>query len=190
LTGFRFEVKEASKMNREEIRRQMLALRGQLSPGEAARRGARITRKLSRLIALDSPKTIMVFCAMKNEVELSSWADGYREAGFTILLPRIEGETIQPVRYSENTPLVKSSLGVLEPEGGPYPLEKIDYIIVPGLAFDRHGFRLGYGKGYYDRFLPQCEPQTQIWGVAYRFQRVEDIGPHRQDWPVQRVITD
>jgi 5-formyltetrahydrofolate cyclo-ligase len=78
----------------------------------------------------------------------------------------------------------------MEPAGDAYPIDKIDVVIVPGVAFDRAGFRIGFGKGYYDRFLSRLRPETYTLGVAYHFQLLDDVGPLPHDWPLQKVITD
>ena len=62
-------------------------------------------------------------------------------------------------------------------------LEKLDCVFIPGVVFDRHGYRIGYGGGYYDRFLPRLAPSTLLVGVAYAWQVVERIPRDAYDEP-------
>ena len=71
-----------------------------------------------------------------------------------------------------------------------FAVDKIDVVIVPALVFDANGYRLGYGKGYYDRFLPDLNKQCFKCGVCYEFQVVNNIYPHPGDVPVHWIVTD
>ena len=67
--------------------------------------------------------------------------------------------------------------------------EEIDLIVIPGLAFDQNGYRIGYGGGYYDRFLARC-PQALSVGLAYEMQILECVFPAEWDVPLHRIITE
>ena len=87
--------------------------------------------------------------------------------------------------------LVRHRYGMLEPsETCPiFPIAQLQLVVVPGIAFDRKGYRLGYGKGFYDRFLANCPPVIPI-GLAYQIQIVEDTFPEAWDVPVQHIFTE
>ena len=69
-------------------------------------------------------------------------------------------------------------------------VSQIDVVLVPGLVFDSSGHRLGYGKGYYDRFLSLLYPHTFICGVCYDFQVADNVFPHPGDIPMHCIVTE
>jgi 5-formyltetrahydrofolate cyclo-ligase len=85
--------------------------------------------------------------------------------------------------------LKKNNWGILEPSQGiPTPPEKIDLVLVPLLAFDKQGNRVGYGKGYYDRFLSTCSPETKKVGISL-FSSEEEIHTTDTDVQLDQCIT-
>ena len=80
--------------------------------------------------------------------------------------------------------------GIREPLGKAFDPRLIEAVLVPGLVFDYKGYRIGYGKGYYDRFLPHLSDSAFICGVCYEFQVVENIFPHQHDIPMHWIVTD
>jgi 5-formyltetrahydrofolate cyclo-ligase len=107
-------------------------------------------------------------------------------------VPRIDYTTgeLASVVYSSTCPVVQNKWGLSEPEGGTvlHP-EAIDLAIVPLLCFDERGFRVGYGKGYYDRFLAKCRPNCLKVGLSF-FPPVDEIEElHENDVPVDLFIT-
>jgi 5-formyltetrahydrofolate cyclo-ligase len=110
----------------------------------------------------------------------------------TTTVPRIDFATgeLASVLYSSTCPIVQNKWGVNEPEGGTvvHP-EAIDLAIVPLLCFDEHGFRVGYGKGYYDRFLAKCRPNCLKVGLSFfpQVSTIENIDEF--DVPLDLFIT-
>ena len=107
-------------------------------------------------------------------------------------VPRIDYATgeLASVVYSSTCPVVQNKWGLSEPEGGTvlHP-EAIDLTIVPLLCFDELGFRVGYGKGYYDRFLAKCRPNCSKVGLSF-FPPIEKIEEtHEFDVPLDLFIT-
>jgi 5-formyltetrahydrofolate cyclo-ligase len=94
-----------------------------------------------------------------------------------IALPRIDPVTLsmEAVEFQQNTVLVRNSLGIEEPSGGAVLApELVDVVLVPLLAFDAKGYRVGYGKGYYDRYLFRCRPDVLKIGFSF-FEPVDGI---------------
>lgn len=107
--------------------------------------------------------------------------------GKRVLLPRVEGDEMVPVEYREGDELAKSAFGVYEPQGQAYT-GKIDVVIVPLLAVNSRGYRLGYGGGYYDRFLKGAAAVKV--GIAYDFQLTDEFEEDGWDEPLDLLITE
>lgn len=108
-------------------------------------------------------KTIMAYCAIPPEIDLGPLMDLVLEQGKMLLLPRCEGDgTMTARRIHDLAELEPGAYGILEPKPDASCVrpDEIDLILVPGLAFDKKGGRLGRGKGYYDRFLEKTEANT------------------------------
>lgn len=133
---------------------------------------------------------IMGFASIGNEVNLSPWVVALLERRKTILLPRVEKDGLVAVKFTSWSATFPGAFGIPEPAGAKISPEEIEAVIVPGLVFDAQGYRLGYGKGYYDRFLKLLPSTTFICGVCYEFQVVDDIFPHCGDIPVHWIVTE
>lgn len=176
---------------RNMVRKHNRARRSALSRAEVRELSARLVAKLELLPAVADAKVIMGFIPFENEVDILPFLKAHFDAGQTILLPRLNKEReIEAVGFHELCTWTQNSFGVFEPSGAAFPPEKIEAVIIPGLAYDPQGFRLGYGKGYYDRFLGRLDPRAFKCGVCYEFQVVDNIYPHGGDIPVHWIITD
>jgi len=176
---------------RQTLRKDMRKLRDSLSPAEAEAYSSLIAVKLGELRPFNDARTIMAYASIGNEVQLSHYLDEQAARGKRILLPRIEtsGE-MSAVEFKGWQGTTPGAFGIPEPDGLSYSPEDIDAILVPGLVFDANGYRLGYGKGYYDRFLMRLSETTFICGVCYEFQVVDSISPHAGDQSVHWIVTE
>ena len=108
------------------------------------------------------------------------------------VVPRVDPETdcIRSLKFTHETELVRNAWGIDEPAHDEYvDAQSIDMVLVPGLCFDRDGHRVGYGKGYYDRFLKTCRPDCLKIGLSY-FEPVEKIDDiHDGDVRLDAVVT-
>lgn len=109
-----------------------------------------------------------------------------------VAFPVVDFETkeMQAILVHEESDFVENTYGIPEPEEGPQvPAEEIDVVFVPLLAFDNEGFRVGYGKGFYDRFLKKCREDVITVGFSY-FDAVDKIDDRNQfDVPLNYCIT-
>jgi len=130
---------------------------------------------------------ILLYHPLSGEADPRGIVTWLPEARF--YLPRVEGEEL--VVLPCPAPLKRSAFGVLEPTGGePLPPQALDGVVVPALAYDRRGYRLGYGKGYYDRFLAQLSPHALTVGLIPSKLVVEQLPTDPWDVPVQRIVTE
>jgi len=130
----------------------------------------------------------------KHEFDVSVCDDMVQQqfSRLKIAWPRIEHTThqMEAVQVDKNTPLIKNKHLVLEPTEGPViDPKRLDIAFVPLLAFDAKGYRVGYGKGYYDRFLPKCRPDMIRIGFSF-FEAVDSIEDINEfDVPLNFCIT-
>lgn len=135
----------------------------------------------------------MIYISKDPEVETMELLENLLSAGIRVVVPIIERETgslrLSVVRFPEV--FVQSTFGVPEPIGSEIPIYagEIEAVVVPMLAFDRSGSRLGYGAGYYDRFFSE-NPCSRIIGLAYSSQEAADIPGEGFDVGMDVIITE
>ncbi len=132
-------------------------------------------------------ESFFVYYSFGSETDTHLLIKRLLEAGKEVYLPRVEGRDMVAVRYFEGDELKKSSLGVSEPVGEAYG-GKIDVAVVPLLAVNADGYRLGYGGGFYDRFLKNC-PCIRA-GIGYDFQLTDELKADEWDEPLDIFISE
>lgn len=163
-------------MTKKEIRKQMKEFRDQMDDAVRERENKIILSKIERDPHFKTAKLVSIFYPMGNEVNLMKWV-GQRRLAF----PKIIDDALHFIEYIPHQTFEKSAFGVMEPTSGDIVDRDIDYMIVPALAISKEGYRIGYGKGYYDMFLTIQRPK-QVVGVIYGFQEIEsfEVSPHDQ----------
>jgi 5-formyltetrahydrofolate cyclo-ligase len=169
----------------------MTSLRNAVPPEIARRAGAEVARRLIGLPELARPGRIALYAALAGELPTRSLFDALRQQGRTLLFPRCVGERLEFAATDRFEDLARGRYGVAEPAGPAVPLVEDDVVVVPGLAFDDLGRRLGRGGGFYDRAFPPAPAAGPfLVGVAYEFQRLERIPAGREDRAVDAVVTE
>lgn len=171
------------------LRSEMKKKRQMLDPEQRMHASQMIAKRLNELVPIKEARTIMGFAAIQNEVETGFFLEEQQQMGKTILLPRVQEGQLVAVEWKGWQETGVSSLGIREPLGEAYPPADIDVVLVPGLAFDGRGYRLGYGRGFYDRFLPTLRPDAFKCGICYEFQVVDSVFPHAADIPMHWIVT-
>jgi len=177
------------------LRRQALAARDLLSPGIREHAGAAIVARLKALPSFQSARTALLTLSFRSEWDTLPLARAALDAGQTVVVPRVN----VPARMLELHAIADPLRDVAPGHNGiPEPLPHcpivapaaIDWVLVPGVAFDRTGRRLGYGGGYYDRLLPSVPGHAPRIAGAFCVQIVERVpaGPH--DASVDAIITE
>jgi len=171
---------------KETIRSEVKALIEALDPAEAHDRSVEACERLMKAPFYRDARTVMLYLPMDKELDVSTLALRCFQAGKTVCAPRIDWEhrRLAPIeiRCFEESFEVRRH-GIREPQtGGPVPLQDIDLFIVPGLAFDAAGRRVGRGGGFYDRFLTRegVRGDAVKCGLCYDFQIVDEapVDPH------------
>ena len=176
---------------KRELRARMRSVRGVLPPeAVAARSSAAITRALA-LPEVAAARVIVAFSAIRKELDPAALLAALRARGTRVGLPRVAGETLDLHEITEDCVLEEGAFGVLEPPEAAARIDpaQVDVVIVPGLAFDARGHRIGYGRGFYDRLLPQLTRAFRV-GLAYDFQLVPELPNDPHDVAMQCLITD
>lgn len=183
-----------TSIERERVRAETLHRREALTPEERTRLSQRIVDSTADWIWREGFDAVMLYLNMRSEVETLGLLEALLDSGKLVCAPVVDTEHLElvPRRIQEpSTAFARHPYGMLEPsEACPlFPTEHLQLIVVPGIAFDRKGYRLGYGKGFYDRFLVKC-PHAVVIGLAYGVQLVEDTFPQAWDVPVQHIFTE
>jgi 5-formyltetrahydrofolate cyclo-ligase len=166
----------------------MLRKRNLQSIQERLRRSMLVQEQIIKSKEFEHAKVIGAYFAFGSEVNTDLIIEQARPLGKTIALPRVEGDEISFYKVSSQEFLVKGRFGIMEPL--PYDrLDNIDLIMVPGIAFDKKGYRLGYGKGYYDRYLSNRKSRLSI-GLAYSTQLISSLPHENHDEKLDAIATE
>lgn len=175
--------------DKQTLREALLARRANISIIENAELSARACKALLMLSEYGHARTVLCYISIKNELDTRGFIRQAIKEGKRICLPSVKGDSLIAVLYSPGSELVRGKFGTVEiASGDEMPPEEIDLAVVPGVGFDRLGGRIGYGKGYYDRFLKDVHcPKV---GLAYSIQLVESAlcAPH--DVKMDLIVTD
>jgi 5-formyltetrahydrofolate cyclo-ligase len=177
-------------------RRELLAQRRSLPRTEVIAASSRIVATLRELPELREAGTVLLYAADPDETDLSPLLD-VPPPGWSVLLPRVEDDGLVIVPYAPGDGLVAGTLGVREPTGAALAPSSVagpgactvDVVIVPGVAFDPEGGRLGRGRGMYDRLLAGMPDAVRIGVCDERFV-IDDLPLEQHDIRMDLVITD
>ncbi|MBD3163874.1 5-formyltetrahydrofolate cyclo-ligase [Candidatus Woesearchaeota archaeon] len=173
-----------------KLRKAILDRRKSISQDEAEEKSRIIIRKLKQQHAYKEAGTIMFYISKGNEVStLDIIREELEKKEKKIIVPKVHGKGLLCCTLSDMDKMEYSCYGILEPEDEIIcGLSDINLIIVPGIAFDSKGHRIGYGMGYYDSLLKKAaSPKIAL---AYDFQLVEKIPADEWDIKVDKVITN
>ena len=161
------------------------------TPEQLAALSDEVTDRLLWDAHLRQAETVLAYHALADEVNTERLLEWLLAEGKTVLLPRVTGEeSMELCRYTGPQDLLPGFFSISEPTGEPYPpssYSDIDLAIIPGMAFDLQGNRLGRGKGYYDRLLPQLSRAWRI-GLCFPFQKLPGIPADAHDIKMHHVI--
>lgn len=177
---------------RRVLRAAMRTRRAELDPDDQAAASMAVMARLARIPVLRHAFTISGYRAVRGELDIDAALILLAERGAVVTVPRVAGEHLEFVRWSEDQASVPGSFGIAEPsDGDVLPLSLHDVILAPLVAFDTSGNRLGQGGGFYDRALAGCGPaRPVVIGIAHSFQQVDAIP--REDWdqPLDAIVTE
>ncbi|MCM1490073.1 MAG: 5-formyltetrahydrofolate cyclo-ligase [Muribaculum sp.] len=173
-------------MEKSEIRRNIKRLRMMLSEMEKEEAASEVFAQLEKTAAFMMAQNILMYHSLPDELSTISFLKKWKDRK-NFFLPRVNGVNLDLLPYIESE-LERGAFDIEEPQGSELAnVEDIDLMIIPAVAFDRRGNRLGRGKGFYDRLLATSRA-TKI-GVGYEFQLMEELPSEKHDVPMDMVIT-
>jgi len=182
------ELRQRAKL---ALRNRMRAVREALPESACDVRSGAITQRLFALAELERAHTVLAFASMRNEVRTQAAMQAAWVAGKRVALPRVVGDELQLHLVDSETLLVEGAFSVPEPPDTAVQIqpEEVDFALVPALAVDPRGYRIGYGGGYYDKLIPRLG-HARTCAVAYDFQLISEVPELPFDVAVDLIVTD
>ena len=178
------------------LKLQVIEKREKLTKQEVKEKSRKIIDNLRSLKEFQSAKNILFYVSFNKEVntqELIKELLGKKEK--TVVVPYlIKNYPILQLSELKNfDELEEKSFGIMEPREfyiREFSIDRLDLVILPGIVFDKEGYRIGFGHGYYDRFLKKLKKNVKKIGLAFEVQIVDNIPEEKHDVPVDVVVTE
>jgi 5-formyltetrahydrofolate cyclo-ligase len=183
-------------MAKDALRKQIYALRDRLTAAEIARKSKAVAGQLEKLPFYREAGTIMFFLSFRSEVDTLGMVRDNLERGSRVLVPKTlpEERSLVPSQLLDlEGDLAPGYYDIPEPRQEalrPVAPEEIDLLIVPGVAFDLQGNRLGYGGGYYDRFFERLRPGVPLVALTFELQLVSRVPVEEWDRSMDWIVTE
>lgn len=181
--------------SKKEMRKEMLKARDCLTQEEVRRCSERICAVIAETEAYEKAGNICLYMPVRNEVEVTLMEKQARKDGKTLWIPKVEGEILTFYRWDEDMEMTTGSFGIREPSGSAaQPLTALTeqtpvLVIMPGTVFSERRDRIGYGGGYYDRFLTGRKNDRTI-AVCYDFQIVKELPAEVHDVRPDMIVSE
>ncbi|MFR8505942.1 MAG: 5-formyltetrahydrofolate cyclo-ligase [Peptoniphilus sp.] len=172
-------------MDKKELRKKYTKVRAEVEDKDL--KDKLIRKNLRELDLYKKAKSVFVFISYRSEVDTKGIIEDILADGKKLLVPLVKGSEMIAVEVKGIDDLEPNKMGILEPKDGEEVTE-VDLTLTPGLAFDKAGYRLGYGGGYYDKFFAKVD--TIRMGIGYYDQFVESLVHEEYDKPLQYLLTD
>lgn len=174
---------------KEILRREIRRRKREAVSEDMKRQSGYVTQRLLRHPRVRDARCLMLYASLPDEVDTTCLIRSLQGEGKRVLLPVVTGPGEMVLRMYEGEDYTQEgAFHIIEPTGEDFTrYDAIDVAIIPGMAFDSEGNRLGRGKGYYDRFLPKVSQSYKI-GVCYGFQLVERVPTGDFDQPMDEVV--
>ncbi len=187
---------DTNKFDKKEIRALALARRRLIGPAEKAAKDFYIRERLWGLDIFKDAKTALFYASFKDEVDTLGLIEGSLLAGKRVMLPKVQGPELKLYHITGAAGLnglVMGFMGIIPEPAGDGPeadINEADIVIVPGVAFDLSGGRLGYGKGYYDKLLALRAKPVPLVALAYETQIFDRLPLAPHDILMDCIITE
>ena len=177
-------------MNKAELRKEIRAKKRAMTEEEIVSKSRRLCQEFFACDEYKKANTIYGYLPYNQEVRTWELLQKAMEDGKRVAVPKVYGEEMRFIYITDFSQVSDGYCGIPEPLADePVANDKDALVLMPGLAFDRDGHRIGYGGGFYDRFL-SAEPGHPTVALCYDFQLVEELPTEEFDIPVDLVIWD
>lgn len=175
---------------KDSLRKQVAGARDRLTAEERRTKSHEIESRLFRLPEFNGSSLILFFASFRSEVNTIPMIRRALAEGKRVALPKVKGNGLELFEIRElEKDVSPGAWGIPEPhEHNRVALDAVDLLIVPGLAFDEWGNRLGYGAGFYDKLLASCTKPTVA--LAFEVQMVKQVPAARHDISVKKIVTE
>ncbi|HJV45460.1 MAG TPA: 5-formyltetrahydrofolate cyclo-ligase [Bacillota bacterium] len=182
-------------MDKKELRKMVLQVREALDKNQSRVKSEIISQRILNLPQYQKATCVFTFIPFGHEVDIRPVLEDGIKQGKRMVIPKTftKEKYIATYEFTDWNQLVAGVYGILEPDPGKaieVRPDEIDFIVIPGVAFDRMGGRLGYGGGFYDRFLSNYDRLPSLVAVCFQEQLVERIPMKPHDFKVDYIITD
>ncbi len=175
-------------MDKKSLRKQIREQKKLLSEGQITEKSRRLAELFVDTQAYKAAKTLYGYLPYNQEVRTVPILQRALQDGKKVAVPKVYGDTMRFIYLEDLTQVEKSAMSIPEPVADePVANDPTALVLMPGLAFDRKGNRMGYGGGFYDQFLAR-EPDHPTVALCYDFQVVESIPADDHDIPVDLVL--
>ncbi len=175
-------------MDKKELRAMIRAKKRAMTQAEIEDKSRILGEKFAASAAYRAAKTIYGYLPYNQEVRTVPMLQRALEDGKAVAVPKVYGEDMRFILISDFSRVALGYAGIPEPiDDGPIACDPTALVLMPGLAFDAQGHRIGYGGGFYDRFL-EMEPQHPTLALCYDFQMLPKVETEEFDIPVDGVI--
>ncbi|MBR5022061.1 MAG: 5-formyltetrahydrofolate cyclo-ligase [Oscillospiraceae bacterium] len=175
-------------MDKSALRREIREKKRAMSLSEIKERSARLGELFAQTDAYRQAKTVYGYMPYNQEVRTVPILERAIRDGKMVAVPKVYGDTMQFIYLDDLTRVEKNAMGIPEPVAdAPVADDKTALVLMPGLAFDEAGHRIGYGGGFYDKFLT-AEPEHPTVALCYDFQMYAHLDTEEFDIPVDMVI--
>ena len=175
-------------MDKKELRRTIRERKRAMTEEEIVSRSEKLGHLFAQSEAYKAAKTIYGYLPYNQEVRTVPILEQALRDGKKVAVPKVYGDTMRFIYMDDLSRVGEGYAGIPEPlDDGPVAEDKKALVLMPGLAFDKSGNRMGYGGGFYDKFLSQ-EPEHPTVALCYAFQMVDAIPCEDYDIPVDKVL--
>ena len=177
-------------LDKKALRREIGAKKRAMSAEEIERASARLAEKFFQTELYRQAKTIYGYLSYNQEVRTEPILRRAQADGKRVAVPKVYGDEMRFLWLDDLQQVAPGAYGIPEPiADGPVAMDETALVLMPGLAFDPEGHRLGYGGGFYDRYLAD-QPKHLLVALCYRFQLLDHLETEAHDVPVDLVICD